>query len=65
MVKHRRRLQRRRRLERLGAPGVQDSLGYLEGREAQEDQRRLGLQGCLSFRVTLIRLPPKQVLDTQ
>ena len=65
MVKHRRRLQRRRRLERLGAPGVQDSLGYLEGLEALGDQRGLGFPDYLSFQVGLIGLPPQQVLDTQ
>ncbi len=64
-MKRRRDLQA---LERLGPPEareVQDFLGYLEGREALGDQRRLGLQGCLRFQPGLLRLPPRQVLDTQ
>ncbi len=65
MVKPRRHLQGLRGLHGLGAPRARDYLGYLEGREALGDQRRLGIQGCLGSQVTLILLPPQQALDTQ
>ena len=50
---------------RLGDQGARDSLGYLEGREALMPQAGLGLQDSLGFPAGLVRLPPRQVLDTQ
>ncbi len=58
-------LQGLERLEPPGARQVQDSLGYLEGREALGDQRCLAIQGSLTVRPGLLSLPTRQVLDTQ